>query len=629
MGLFGKKKPQQEVQIEHLVEQDYTFLDVLSPDSIEEKDNYLRLGGNYVRTLAVAHFSNEVQAGFLEKLHNMSANVSIVHHIEPTFSEDMQKALNRSIIEYRSRLVEPRLRPVDRIRIENDLKDAEILLDNITSGNSEMFVEHMLIHLQAKSLEELDNITHLIKTTTSKHMKTLIPHYRMMEAFHSVLPLRTHKIPELTYRNFDAEALSALFPFDECEIFSNRGIIKGKNLKTNSVVIVDHDTLLNRNEVVIATSGGGKSTYMFGDMMRRWIQGTIIRVIDPKGEFGEKFVKLGGEWVKISPMNENIINPFEVMNATIARDELGQPLEASLLHQKIGRLKTMFTLMYKNLKNQQVEMALLEKVLVEVYADFGITWNTDFSQLASNQYPTIGDLYHKIAELMEKDSRYAPLNNFYQVLYPYVDGSYSKAFNGHTNVNLSNDLICFDLFDLRSEGDLQQVAMYNILTFLWDDATMDKTVLNQIYVDEAHILADPKNPMAMEFLASMYKLIRSFKGGVTAATQQVGDFLSAVDGSKNYGEAVILNSVTKLYLPMMQEELNSIMSKTSESFSEEEQRLLAIQDADKHKNAGKGIYVVGSKKVNIQVELTEEELKLWDLDWYQKQYGRVPKSDRS
>jgi type IV secretory pathway VirB4 component len=436
-----------------------------------------------------------------------------------------------------------------------------------------------------------------------------------------VLPVRSHQIPEMTYRNFDSEAMSSLFPFDECEIVSERGIIKGKNLKTNSIVLVDHDELLNRNEVVIATSGGGKSTYLFGDMMRRWMQGTVVRVVDPKGEFGEKFRKLGGEWIKISPMNDNVINPFEIMNATIATDEDGQPLEASLLHQKISRLKTMFTLMYKELKEQQVSMALLEKVLVEVYRDKGISWDTNFSSKKSGDYPIMADLYHKIELLMNTDEQYRPLAGLYQVLYPYVEGSYSKAFNGITNVDLSNDLITFDLFDLRNEGDLQQVAMYNILTFLWDDATMDKRQINQIFVDEAHILSDPKNPLAMEFLASMYKLIRSFSGGVTSATQQVGDFLSAVEGSRNYGEAVILNSVTKLYLPMVQEEMNSIRERTSESFSEEEERLLVIQDADKHQNAGKGIYVVGSKKVHLQVELTPAELKLWDAAWYQRKYG--------
>lgn len=621
--LFKKKSaPQQEETVESLIEADHGLLDLLSPDSIEEHPNYLRLGGNYVRTLAVAHFANDVSANFLAKLHMMSANVSIVHHMEPTSADDMVKALNKAVVEYRSRLMEPRLRPADQVKIENDLKDAELLLTSLSSGSSEMFLEHMLIHIQASSLEELDYVTHLVKTQTSKYLKVLTPHFRMMDAFQSVLPIRKHKIPELTYRNFDAEALSALFPFDESEIFAEKGIIKGKNLKTNSIVVVDHDTLLNRNEVVIATSGGGKSTYLFADMMRRWIQDTVVRVIDPKGEFGEKFTKLGGEWIRISPMNTNIINPFEIMSSTIAIDEAGNAPENSLLHQKIGRLKILFTLMYKDLKDQQVEMSMLEKVCVLLYAQKGINWDTDFTKLKSTDYPTIGDLYQLLQQLMAQDEQYQKLNGFYQVLYPYVKGSYAKAFNGHTNVDLSKDLICFDLFDLRDDGELQQIAMYNILTFLWDDATLDKTVTNQIYVDEAHILSDPNNPLAMQFLSSMYKLIRSFRGGVTSATQQVGDFLSAVEGSKNYGEAVILNSITKLYLPMLQEEMNTIMSKTSENFSEEEQRLLVVRDADKHKNAGKGIYVVGSKKVNIQIELTPEELKLWDEDWYLSKYGR-------
>lgn len=624
MFSFFQSKKQSESQdnsIESLIEEDQGLLDLLSPDSIEEHPSYVRLGGNYVRTLAVAHFANEVTANFLSKLHMMNANVSIIHHIEPTSADDMIKALNKAVVEYRSRLMEPRLRPADQVKIENDLKDAELLLTNLSSGNSEMFIEHMLIHIQASSLEELDYVTHLVKTQTSKHLKLLTPHFRMIDAFQSVLPLRVHKIPELTYRNFDAEALSSLFPFDESEIFAEKGIIKGKNLKTNSLVVVDHDALLNRNEVVIATSGGGKSTYLFADMMRRWIQDTVIRVIDPKGEFGEKFVKLGGEWIKISPMNDNIINPFEIMNSTIATDEEGNPVEASLLHQKIGRLKTLFTLMYKDLKDQQVELAMLEKICIKLYEQKGITWDTDFSKLSPEDYPTMGDLYQFIQLLMSKDEQFRKLNGFYQVLYPYVKGSYSKAFNGPTNVDLSKDLICFDLFDLRDNEELQQVAMFNILTFLWDDATLDKSVTNQIYIDEAHILSDPKNPLAMQFLSSMYKLIRSFRGGVTSATQQVGDFLSAVEGSKNYGEAVILNSITKLYLPMLQEEMNAIMSKTSESFSEEEQRLLVVRDADKHKNAGKGIYVVGSKKANIQIELTPEELKLWDPEWYERKYG--------
>ena len=598
-----------------------TFLDILSPDSIEEHDTYMRLGSNYVRTLVVAHFSNHVISGFLDNLHSIGSNVSIIHHIEPTSTEAMIKSLDKAIIEYNSQLHDSRLRASERQSIENNIKDATILLDSLTSSNSELFNEHMFIHIQALSLEELNRITHIVKTMTNRHLKAITPTNRMFDAFESILPLNKNKLKELTYRNFDAEALSSLFPFDESEVISDRGIIKGRNLKTNSIVMVDHDQLLNRHEYVCGPSGSGKSTYLFGDIMRRWIQGVRIRVIDPKGEFGSKFKRIGGEWIKISPMNDTVINPFEIMNTVPIRDEEGNDIDSSLLHRKISNLKTMFTLMYADLKDDPVAKALLEKSLVMVYQNQRkrISWDTDFSTLSPTDYPTMSDLYKLIEKLLKDNQEFQPLSGLYQVLYQYVEGSYSKAMNGHTNVNLSNDLITFDLFDLKNEEDLQKVAMYNILTFLEDDAVKDKEIV-QIYIDEAHILADPRNPLAMKFLADMYKLLRSFKSGVTSATQQVGDFLSAIEGTKNYGEAVILNSISKLYLPMSREELHAIMSKTSEIFSEEEQQLLIIKDADRTKSAGKGVYMIGSTKVSLQVQLTPTELQLWDPQRLKSEY---------
>ena len=321
-------------------------------------------------------------------------------------------------------------------------------------------------------LEELNRITHIVKTMTNRHLKAITPTNRMFDAFESILPLNKNKLKELTYRNFDAEALSSLFPFDESEVISDRGIIKGRNLKTNSIVMVDHDQLLNRHEYVCGPSGSGKSTYLFGDIMRRWIQGVRIRVIDPKGEFGSKFKRIGGEWIKISPMNDTVINPFEIMNTVPIRDEEGNDIDSSLLHRKISNLKTMFTLMYADLKDDPVAKALLEKSLVMVYQNQRkrISWDTDFSTLSPTDYPTMSDLYKLIEKLLKDNQEFQPLSGLYQVLYQYVEGSYSKAMNGHTNVNLSNDLITFDLFDLKNEEDLQKVAMYNILTFLEDDA---------------------------------------------------------------------------------------------------------------------------------------------------------------
>ncbi|MED1107679.1 VirB4 family type IV secretion system protein [Bacillus paramycoides] len=612
------KRNKKDDSIDYMIQSNNVFLELLSPDSVEETQDYIRLGSNYVRTLAVAYFATDIYAGFLDKLHSLEGNISIIHHIKPTSAEHTLKYLDKAIRELESRLDEKGLPGRYKKKYESDLKDAHLLQDKLTNGDSELFFENMLIHVTASSKDELDHITHIVKTQTSEKMKVITPNFKMMDAFYSVLPLASIKIEDMTYRNFDAESLSALFPFSESEIFSEKGTIKGRNIKTQSIVIVDEHKLVNRNSFVVGTSGSGKSTYLFTDMIRKWIRGSKIRVIDPKLDYGRIFKRLGGEWIKISPQSEKRINPFEVLNTSV--DEGNQQ---SLLHQKISNLKGMFTIMYKDLKDQQVEQALLGKVLVQVYAEkYNITWDTDFSMKEPEDFPILGDLYKKIAELIkENPDEYGALTKFYQVLYPYVEGEYSKAFNGHTNVDLSNDLIAFDIFDLvqLDQDELGKVAMFNVLTYLKDDALKDKES-KHIYVDEAHVLADPNNPLAMKFLFNMYKLIRSFNGGVTSATQEVDDFLSARDGNRNYGAAIMYNSSTKLYLAMTEQSFESLKVKASESFSEEEKNILVMKDANKHKHAGKGIFIVGSTRVALEVEMTKEELKLWDEERYYNTY---------
>lgn len=51
-GFFNKKKePPAPKTLESMIGENRGFLDVISPDSIEEQADYIRLGGNYCRTL--------------------------------------------------------------------------------------------------------------------------------------------------------------------------------------------------------------------------------------------------------------------------------------------------------------------------------------------------------------------------------------------------------------------------------------------------------------------------------------------------------------------------------------------------------------------------------------------------
>src|SRR5690606_7549090 len=161
-----------------------------------------------------------------------------------------------------------------------------------------IFLFHTLIHLVASSMDELDQLTTTVKSKFSKIGIIHNPTDRAVDAFRSFLPLNDNKVEELTYKMTNSEAISYFFPFHENEMFSQTGLIKGRNMTTGNVVIVDDTTLLNRHEFVIGISGIGKSTYLFANMTNKHMLGRKIITVDPKGEFGRNYKDLGGAWVK-------------------------------------------------------------------------------------------------------------------------------------------------------------------------------------------------------------------------------------------------------------------------------------------------------------------------------------------
>ena len=196
-------------------------------------------------------------------------------------------------------------------------------------------------------------------------------------------------------------------------------------------------------------------------------------------------------------------------------------------------------------------------------------------------------------------------------MHAYAKGMFAKVFNGHTNVDVSNPLVAYDIFDLQNREKAQRVVYFNLLSHINYDILNGDRHPTQVYIDEAHIIADPKVPLAMEYVYFMMKVLRSFNCGVTPATQSIKDFLSAKDDKRNYGEAVISQAIQRLYLPMQEVEINFLEKELGHQFSEEERTTLTVVEGRKDEQAGKGIYFVGSKKIKLEVQLTDVEKQLW------------------
>lgn len=594
-----------------------TIRDMIAPAPIfEENLKYMRLGDNFARTFLVIDFPRQPVGNFLSKLYRFKGNLTISTHLEPKSSEKYIRQTERSIIELSTDLnSNNNLKPAKKLDLEQKIGAANNTLEKLMNGdNKSIFHVHMYLHLQASSLEELDRLSKRLKTVTYKRGMRIAPaDSNMINAFKAILPTVENTLPELTYRHFDTEAASSLFPFDESELFHKNGIIKGINITTDSLVKVDQKGLPSHNEFVVGQTGMGKTFYLVKDMLRKWMKGDKVFAIDPEGEISKICKKVGGQVVNISPLSQNIINVLEIkaqmdaIDLEAEEDEEAQVLP--LLFQKIQRLKIFFRLLKKEFS--MVEQAQLEKALLSIYEAKGITFDTDFSKFKSKDYPILEDLYNEL----EDAEKYKHLQEFREILYMYVRGSNSKMFNGHTNVDLDNDFISFNLKELEEESDSQAAAMYNVLSFLWDEITGDTSRFTWLIADEAHTLADPDNPRAMKFLYQIYKRIRKYFGGATVATQQIADFLSAVEGHRNYGQAIIGNSISQLILPLKEKDIADLKNNEILKLSEEEELIISKF------RQGEGIYVVGNDRVHIRVDHTPAEMKLINPKKYAELYA--------
>ncbi|WOE49583.1 DUF87 domain-containing protein (plasmid) [Bacillus thuringiensis] len=570
----------------------------------------MKLGSNYTRTLLVLDYETIIHQQRIQELNELSENVSFTYFIKEFNSSEVKEQLSKSVKQNKIKMKSQHADAYTVADAEAQVDSAIQMLRDIATANDKIYLFHTYIHLSCTSLEELNNLTTLIKSRMGAIGTAHSPSIRALDAFRAFLPLANNTIPEMTYRMMNSEAVSYFFPFHENEMFSETGIVKGKNMTTGNVVIVDDEKLLNKHEFVIGISGSGKSTYLFADIIRKWIFGRRIIAIDPKGEFGRKFKNLGGEWVKFKLRGGNRINPFDLPKITSGSTDTEELDTGSILLVKITQLLTMFRLMYPSMTD--LEEDIISKILIEVYQDKKIDYDTDTTQLGVEDVPIMEDLYKKLTEYKDKDIElYSEIRNFHTTLETYTYGLYSNLFNGYTNVNISNDLIAYDIFDLNNNEKVQRIIYYNLLSHTTYELLKGDKRATQVYIDEAHVIADPKVPLAMQYVYFMMKVLRSFNVGITPATQSIKDFMSAKDEKRNYGEAVISQSVQRLYLPMTQEEVTYLEKELSHDFSEQEKTTLVVREGDKDKQAGKGILFSGSKKIKLEVQLTPLEKQLW------------------
>lgn len=642
-----EKIPKEKIVL--IPEVDTDVVSDLAPFNFTVERDKLLIDDSYAVPYVITKYNNKPRGNWFNRIRKMSGDITISHYYT--------KANGNSLNDYYNRTIKNKQAEIDRshdpltiIRLEREMKIAQTQLEQAVDENTSYLYLYTYVLIKSKSEDKLKKLCEDFETRCiASGVKALIPYTMIDKAYWSALPLQSNEVPEYTYTIANSISASSIFPFDDNElsVFTKNMIIEGINKDTENIVSIDYTNrklVVNRNKFVFGLTGGGKTTYLTSDYLKKYAfsdNSTELRhrivLFDPEDEQTERVRSLGGEIINLSSMSDVRINPFQIYSrntpdvdlkeslSDFEEDELVENLEIKHkdfemtendidkeISKRMNILTPYFLMVDHSLTDSQLSIIKLEakKCYTTLYE------KKNLSKMENTDFPTFSDLENRLKALEETDpKRYKRIEDFIYSLEDFTIGS-RTIFNGHTNIDLNNPLICFSLRDLQTEEGIRDLAYLNSFSYLFEEITKNPQIVTSVYADEFHFLL--KNKISADFFFQAYKRFRKYNADCTVSTQQIDDVLKAPD---NIGKAIIGNSFTKVFFGLDETEAQSISNELKLKLTKKELSFITS------KRQGEALLFHGTKRAKIKVDLTQEEMRLLNPGEYEDIYGVSPKKE--
>ena len=592
------------------IEGSTTDKDKIAPTYINmENPKYIEIDNLYYGGLIVVNYYREQTDILLKTLieTNINMNLSIYYEKQDSYKtiKDLTYHIGNVGVELKER---------NQNRQDIDIaafayNDAKYIRKEIQVNNEDIYFLYIYINVYAENIKELEYYLNKIEgITQSKGMQTKRANFRQEETFMACLPLLENPIliKDVAKRNILTSGLIATYPFISSTIFDEQGIFIGTNIYNNSLVFVDRyntNKYKNANICIFGTSGAGKSFYTKLLILRYKLLGIRQYIIDPEREYSNLCKELKGIHIKIGPNSNTYINILDIRKESIEDGESGY------LATKIGKLIGFFNLVFGELNEE--DKALIEEKLIQTYQIKDITFNDDSLYKANDEkilgtefktsidMPLLEDLYN----IFGKDTR---TEKFKTKLIPFVKGS-MKFFNQYTNIELKNDLIIADIYDLGEEN--LKYGMYLFTDIFWDKIKENREEKKAIYLDEIwRLIGVTSNKEVASFIYKIFKTIRKYGGSSVAITQDISDIFSLENGI--YGKSILNNSSIKTFFALEEENIKIL----SEFANLSEKEKIEIKSLKR----GECLMFVGENHILTKIECSEAEKEILEGDRSEK-----------
>ncbi len=568
--------------------------DEILPTYINLKNpKFFEIENKFYSGVIIYNYNKEYENIILKNLINSNLNINISIFYEKKDSNKAIKELTYLIGNNNIEITENQNAQTELVAFSNN--DAKYIRRQIQLENEELYFLYIYIVIYDKNIIELEsNLNKLENILLSSGLNYKKSYFRQEQTFISCLPIFENNIDikNVAKRNILTSGLVSTYPFISSTIFDEKGIYIGNNIKNNSLVFIDrfnNEKYKNANICIFGTSGAGKSFFTKILILRSRLFGIEQFIIDPEREYINICKKLNGTLLKIGPASNTYINVLDIREESIEEDSHGY------LSTKINKLIGFFNLIFGNMSEE--EKSILEEKIVECYKLKNITFqdkslykfkNNKKIFKESKDMPILEDLYN----VLKKDEK---CKMFKIKLMPFVKGSLN-FFNNYTNVNLNNNLIVADIYELGEEN--LKYGLFIFTDLFWDKIKKDRKTKKSIYLDEIwRLIGVTSNKEVASFIYKIFKTIRKYGGSSVAITQDVSDLFSLEKGI--YGKSIINNSEIKLLFSLEEENIKTLSMYSNLT----EKEKLEIKSLKR----GECLMFVGENHILAKIEADEYE----------------------
>ena len=579
----------------------------IAPKGLEFKPSSFVVSDKYCSILTAISYPKMITPGFLANLTSMPGIKMAIKHIPLPFSV-IQKMVNKEIADLKTRYQEENDLTMQE-KLRQDYESLEEFIKQLAASQAKIYDFQLHLMVTADSADELTAKKLQIKSfLEAMDMRAIPLRFEQEKVLKSMLPIFPKQdIEDRIGTPIPSPTLAAMYPY----VFDS---IKDPGLSTllgvdfSGGVVLFNQFLYqiqkehnrnNANMIILGTSGSGKSTAA-KLLLRSHIRNDYKMVlIDPEGELEEMTRLYGGDFIDLGKGGEfGMINPLEmIMDAD--DEEIKQGMGYAVLTRSLQTVKAFMKYYDPSITEDVIN--IFSEMVQETYKRFGIDFNTDFTKFTSKDYPTFRDVYAtvkgKITAMPEQNKERDILEQLELKLRPLIR-ELRFYFDGTTTISPKSNFIVFNIKELmNTDMNIRNALFFNVLKYAWN-LTLDPNINTILTVDEAHVLLSGNNTLGADFLAQVQRRARKYNTGTIIITQQPTDFSDPMVITQ--GKAIFDNASYYLIMGLRKQAVEDLS------------KLIDLNDNEKESikgyNQGEALFVCGSKRMRINIMVTQQEL---------------------